>query len=66
MKEGLTIEQIREMKAILEKDIAAKIAGSENETNVQVVNISPEHVEIKMLNRKTVCKSITVNIEIKL
>lgn len=60
-------EEIRKMKAILERDIAAKVAEFEQESCVQITDVvGIDRVKIKMLNNKTVCQSITVNIIIQL
>ena len=61
-----SIEEIRKMKAILERDIAAKVAEFEQESCVQITDVGIDRVQIKMLNNKTVCQSITVNIIIQL
>lgn len=52
-----SIEEIRKMKAILERDIAAKVAEFEQESCVQITDVGIDRVKIKMLNNKTVCQS---------
>lgn len=61
-----SIEEIRAMKAILERDIAVKVAKFEQESCVQITDVGIDRVEIKMLNDETVCQNITVNIIIQL
>ena len=44
-----SIEEIRKMKAILERDIAAKVAEFEQESCVQITDVGIDRVKIKML-----------------
>ena len=53
-----SIEEIRKMKAILERDIAAKVAEFEQESCVQITDVvGIDRVKIKML--KSFCGNET-------